>query len=79
MGTTLPCSTGFASIGVLRLGKSAGSVVCSAVPRVCGSRVPDADGVTNACTTRKWPDVGSEAQGEEGRYIFRGIWRSGAP
>lgn len=36
-------------------------------------------GVTSDCTTRKWPEVGSEVVGEEGRYIFRGMWRNGAP
>lgn len=36
MGTTAPCSTGFASTGVLRLGKRCGRREWSAVPTVCG-------------------------------------------
>ena len=73
MGTTIPCNTGFARIGVLLLGNSAGRTVCNAVPRVCGSRVPGVVGVISDCTTRRWLDVGSDADGAEGRYILKGI------
>ena len=34
MGTVAPCSTGFARIGVLRLGKSEGRIACNAMPMV---------------------------------------------
>lgn len=66
-GTTAPCSTAFARIGVLRLGKSEGNNVCRAVPRVCASRELGWPGVTRDWTTRKCPDVGSDAVGDEGR------------
>lgn len=69
----------FASIGVLRLGNNVGSKKCNTVPRVWGSRELDKFGVTNDWTTRRWPDVGSEAAGDEGRYIFKGTCRNGAP
>lgn len=36
MGTTAPCSTGFASTGILRLGKRFGRREWRAVPTVCG-------------------------------------------
>lgn len=66
--------------------------MCRADPNVCGSLVPEAVGVMRDCTTRRCPPdtglVGDEAEPslaaageeeEEGRYILRGIWRSGAP
>lgn len=40
MGTTAPCSTGFANTGVLRLGNRCGRRVWSAVPTVCGCVEP---------------------------------------
>ena len=67
IGTTAPWRTALARIGVLRLGKSAGSKLCNIVPIVCGSREPCRLGVTSDCTTRRWPDVGSDAVGDEGR------------
>lgn len=67
MGTTAPCNTAFARIGVLRLGKRVGSKVCRAVPRVCVSRELGKVGVMRDCTTRKCPDVGSDAVGDEGK------------
>ena len=67
MGTTAPCSTALARIGVLRLGNNVGNNAFRAVPSVCVSRELGKMGVTSDCTTRKWPDVGSAAVGEEGR------------
>lgn len=67
IGTTTPCRTGRARIGVLRLGNKVGRRACIAVPSVCGSFVPCKKGEMSDWTTRKWPVDGSEADGEEGR------------
>ncbi len=73
IGTTAPCRTAFACMGVLLLGNSVGNSACNTVPKLCTSRDPVEVGATSDCTTLKWPDVGSAVVGEEGRYIFRGI------
>lgn len=67
MGTVAPCKTAFARIGVLRLGNRVGNKECSAVPSVCDSRELGRLGVTRDWTTRRCPDVGSEAVGDDGR------------
>lgn len=41
IGTTAPCRTGFARIGVRRLGNRAGSRACRAMPRVCEGAIGD--------------------------------------
>ena len=41
IGTTAPCRTGFARIGVRRLGNRAGSRACRAAPRVCEGAIGD--------------------------------------
>ncbi len=46
IGTTAPCRTGLARIGVRRLGNRAGSKACSAAPSVC-------EGVIGDWTTRR--------------------------
>ena len=66
-------------MGIRRLGNNVGNSACSAAPMLWGSRVPANAGVTNDWTTRKWPDVGSDADGEDGKYIFKGMCRRGAP
>jgi len=67
IGTTAPCRTAFARIGVRRLGNNVGNSACRAVPSVCDSLEAGKVGVIRDCTTRRWPDVGSEAVGEDGR------------
>lgn len=62
-------------------------------PKVCASLAPEAVGVMRDCTTRRCPlDTGlvgdeeefslaaaEEEEEEIGRYILRGMWRSGVP
>ena len=61
IGTTTPCSTGRASTGVRRLGKSVGSMACNAVPSVWGSRELGRLGGTSDCTTRRCAEGGLAA------------------
>lgn len=69
--------------------------MCRADPKVCASLVPEeVVGVMRDWTTRRCPPdtgfvgdeeepslaaEGGEEEEEEGRYILRGIWRSGVP
>ena len=72
MGTVAPCSTGFARIGVLRLGKSEGRMACNAMPMVWCSLLLDSSGVTSDWTTLRCPELGFDSEGDDGRYMRNG-------